>query len=449
VSAGFWTLDRVADALGAGPRGQRRLTRVVTDSRTLEPGDVFVALRGENFDGHDFLPEAVARGAGAVVVSQLPAEARLGIPIYQVPDTLVALGELAGFWRRAWGKPIVAIAGSNGKTSTKDLTAAALSARLSVHATTGNLNNRIGLPLTLLGVPPHADIAVAELGTNVPGEIAMLRDIAAPDVAVVTCVAEEHLEGLGDLEGVLREEAAVYDGAALAVAPASQPEVVAEARARARSVIVAGLEGGDVRASSWEIGSDGIGRITVDEETVSPPVRGAHNLRNTMLALAVARACGVDLAAAARGIEAMAVPRMRAAWHELGRAIVINDAYNSNPGSARAAIEMLGAVTQRQRVAVLGTMRELGPRTAQYHEEIAKLALDAADVVAGIGDFAAPLEAARRDGRDVVTAADVDDLWLALKPHLASNAVILLKASRGIRLERLVPKLEEWAAGSA
>jgi UDP-N-acetylmuramoyl-tripeptide--D-alanyl-D-alanine ligase len=450
LSAGFWTLDRVAAALSGGPRGPRPLSRVVTDSRIVQTGDVFVALRGENFDAHDFLPEVVARGAGAAVVSQLRPEARLGIPLYEVPDTLVALGDLAAYWRRAWGKPIVAIAGSNGKTSTKDLITAALSSRLAVHATAGNLNNRIGLPLTLLSIPPEADIAVAELGTNVPGEIGMLRDIAVPDVAVVTCVAEEHLEGLGDLEGVLREETAVYDGVQLAVAPSAQPEVVAEARARAVSVVSAGLEEGDVRATRWEIGSDGLGSITIGEETVRPPARGAHNLRNTMLALAVARACGVEFAAAARGIEAMPVPKMRTAWHELGSAVLINDAYNSNPGSARAAIELLRAVTGgRQKVAVLGTMRELGARAAQYHEEIAKLALDAADVVAGIGEFAEPLQAARRDGRVVVTAEDVDELWVALEPQLAADAVILLKASRGVRLERLVPKLEEWAAGSA
>jgi UDP-N-acetylmuramoyl-tripeptide--D-alanyl-D-alanine ligase len=450
LSAGFWTLDRVAAALSGGPRGPRPLSRVVTDSRIVQTGDVFVALRGENFDAHDFLPEVVARGAGAAVVSQLRPEARLGIPLYEVPDTLVALGDLAAYWRRAWGKPIVAIAGSNGKTSTKDLITAALSSRLAVHATAGNLNNRIGLPLTLLSIPPEADIAVAELGTNVPGEIGMLRDIAVPDVAVVTCVAEEHLEGLGDLEGVLREETAVYDGVQLAVAPSAQPEVVAEARARAVSVVSAGLEEGDVRATRWEIGSDGLGSITIGEETVRPPARGAHNLRNTMLALAVARACGVEFAAAARGIEAMPIPKMRTAWHELGSAVLINDAYNSNPGSARAAIELLRAVTGgRQKVAVLGTMRELGARAAQYHEEIAKLALDAADVVAGIGEFAEPLQAARRDGRVVVTAEDVDELWVALEPQLAADAVILLKASRGVRLERLVPKLEEWAAGSA
>jgi UDP-N-acetylmuramoyl-tripeptide--D-alanyl-D-alanine ligase len=450
VSAGFWTPDRLAAALGRGPAGERRLGRVVTDSRTVQAGDVFVALRGENFDGHDFLPEVVSRGAGALVVSQLRAESRLGTATYEVPDTLVALGRIAGYWRRAWNQPLVAVAGSNGKTSTKDLIAAALSARMRVHATTGNLNNRIGVPLTLLAMPGDAAIAVVELGTSLPGEIALLREIARPDVSVVTCVAEEHLEGLGDLRGVLREESAVYDEADLGVAPAAQPEVVAEARSRARRVVTAGLDAGEVRATAWEMGADGRGSLTVEGVTIRPPLRGAHNLRNTMLAVAVARACGMTLEDAGRGIEAMTVPKMRTAWHDLGRAVLINDAYNANPGSTRAAIELLAAASAgRQSVAVLGTMRELGPRSAEYHAELARFAVDSADVVAGVGEFATALEQLRGGSAQVVTAGDVEELWPALKAHVSADAVILLKASRGVRLERLVPQLEEWAAGAA
>lgn len=450
MSSWFWTLDRLAAVLGDGPRGNRELPRVVTDSRVLQAGDVFVALSGENFDGHDFLPEVVGRGAGALVVSKLRSEARLGVPTYHVPDTLVALGRIATCWRRAWGQPLVAVAGSNGKTSTKDLIAAALGSRLEVHATTGNLNNRIGVPLTLLSIPPHAEVAVVELGTSLPGEVAILRDIAEPDVAVVTCVAEEHLEGLGDLAGVLREESAVFDGVSLAIAPAAQQEVVAQARARAKRTLSAGVEAGELRAERWEISPDGRGSITVDGVVVRPPLRGLHNLRNAMLALAVARECGISLDDAARGIEAMPLPKMRTAWHELGRAVLINDAYNANPGSTRAALELLaGAARGRQRVAILGTMRELGPRSADYHRELARAAVDSADVVAGVGEFVAALEGVRGGSSTVVTADDVGELWLALEPHLAADAVILLKASRGVRLERLVPQLEEWAARTA
>lgn len=450
MSLGFWGFDRLSRALGSGPKGPQRIRGISTDTRTLRERDVFVALRGENYDGHDYVPEAVARGAAAVVVSSVPRSARPGVAVYEVDDTLVALGKLGACWRRAWGGTLVAIAGSNGKTSTKDLAAAALGSRFTVHATAGNLNNRVGVPLTLLAMPPEAEVAVIEMGTSLPGEIAILREIACPDISVVTCVSEEHLEGLGDIEGVLREETSIYDGARIAVAPADQEAVVAAARARAHEVVSAGLDDGDLRASAWRIDEEGTGFLEVDGQPVRVPLRGVHNLRNTLLALAVARACGVPLFDSARGIAALPQPRMRTAWESYGRATVINDAYNSNPGSARAAIELLRAIPgPRQKVIIIGTMRELGLRSTEYHDQIAGLALKSADVVAGVGEFAPALERLPHDGTVVVTATEVDALWPALEPHLATDALILLKASRGVRLERIVPLIQAWAGRPA
>ena len=447
----FWTLDRVADALreqlrGAVPTDGRAIRAVTTDTRALQPGDLFVALRGERFDAHDFLAQAVASGAVALVVNDARRAATLGVPVFEVADTLVALGALGRYRRRAWGKPVVAVAGSNGKTTTKDLLRAALGAAFETHATTGNLNNRVGVPLTLLALPDDADIAVVELGTNMPGEVAILRAIAEPDAAVLTSIGEEHLEGLGDLAGVLREESAVFDGTPLAIVPSYQPEVGEAARGRAGRVIETGLDAGEPRAERWSIGADGLGEIVVDGVSVRPPVRGAHNLRNAMLAIATARALGVSMEEIARGIERMPVPSMRTAWQPLGRATLINDAYNANPASARAALELLaGAGDGRQRVVVLGSMRELGAAAERMHEEIARLAVEGpADVVAGVGDFVAPLERLGGGGR-VITAPDVDELWPKLERALKPDAVILLKASRGMRLERLVPHLERWA----
>lgn len=447
MTVAFWTLERIAAALGGGPGGQSPVRTISTDTRTISHGDLFVALKGETFDGHDHLAAAVERGAVALVVSTVPPGGALGVPVYQVPDTLVALGQLASYWRRAWGKPVIGVAGSNGKTSTKDLLRAALGSRLAVHATTGNLNNRIGVPLTILSIPRDSDIAVVELGTSLPGEVAILREIARPDIAVVTSVAEEHLEGLGDLAGVLREEAACYDGVEVGIAPAAQPEIVEEARARARSAVSAGLDDGDLRPVAWRIASDGLGEIEIAGVTVKPPLRGAHNLRNAMLALAVARSCGVTMEDAGRGIAAMPAPKMRTAWEQLGRATIINDAYNSNPGSARAAIDLVrGADASRQRVIILGTMRELGAGSAQCHAEIAGLAVaSGADIVAGIGDFADALASLPAGSARVVTADDVDALWPQLEPLLDPDTLILLKASRGVRLERLLPYLTTWA----
>jgi UDP-N-acetylmuramoyl-tripeptide--D-alanyl-D-alanine ligase len=467
-SAGFWTLDRIAAALHGGPAGghsappsrrgvldaNRRpgspvLRGVATDSRSVGEGDIFVALSGDRFDGHDFLSAATGRGAAAVVVSKPERAQGLGVPVFAVPDTLTALGDLARYRRRAWGKSVIAIAGSNGKTTTKELVRGALGAVFSVHATAGNYNNRIGVPLTLLGVPDAADIAVIEMGTNSHGEVALLRAIAEPDVALVTSIGEEHLEGFGNLAGVLAEETAVFSGDSLGIVPANDAALVAAARRRAQRVVAAGLGEGDLRASSWDAGggADAAGQMVVDGVPVQVPLRGIHNLRNAMLALAAARACGVSLADAAAGLRGVTGPPMRTAWTQLGRATVINDAYNSNPASARAALELLDAVGPgRQRVVVLGTMRELGPTGPALHAEIAGRALASRfDVIAGVGEFAPAFEAAGGADPRLLTARDIDELWPKLRERLAPDAVILLKASRGVRLERLVPPLTEWA----
>jgi len=429
------------------PRGTSNVPGITTDTRAIEPGYVFVALKGEHFDGHDFLETAAAAGAGGVVVSKAPTLGSLQLPVFQVNDTLIALGALARYWRRTWNNTVIGVAGSNGKTTTKDLIRAALGEEMSVHATTGNLNNRVGVPLTLLDIPSHAQCAVVELGSNIPGEVAILRDITEPQIAVVTSVAEEHLEGFGDLAGVLREETSVYDGVAVGVAPAAQPEIVEVAKRLAKRVVTAGLDAGDVRPKSWHIDADGRGTLDLDGVIVSPPLRGRHNLENAMLAIAIARESGVSDLSIASGIARMPVPKMRVAWETLGKATVINDAYNSNPGSARAAIALLdGLGDDRQRVVVLGTMRELGESADKLHDEISRLALaSGADVVAGIGDFANSLNRVSPGDKRVVTAGSPEELWWLLAPRLAPDAVILLKASRGVQLERLVPHLTTWA----
>ena len=450
----FWTMNRVADAIGPlspvnVPRGPSVFGRVSTDTRTIEPGDLFVALTGENFDAHDFLEAAVGKGATGVVVSRVDAARDLGVPVYQVNDTLIALGALGTFRRRAWNKPVIGVVGTNGKTSTKELILAALGTVFEVHATQGNLNNLIGVPLTLLAMPDAADVAVVEMGTNQPGEVARLRAMVEPNVTVVTSVAEEHLEGLGDLAGVLREELAAADGVAVAIVPSSQPDVVAAARARAKRTVAAGLEDGELAPSAWRVDADGRGRLTVDGVDIHLPLRGVHNLRNAMLALAVSRELGVSIADAGRGIATMPVPPMRVNWEQHGMATLINDAYNSNPGSALAAIELLQhAGAGRQRVAVLGTMLELGPHAPRLHEEVARAALSeggGVELVAAIGEFAMALGRIAPDDPRVITANDVDDLWTKLSSRLAPDAVILLKGSRGMRLERLLTPISEWA----
>jgi UDP-N-acetylmuramoyl-tripeptide--D-alanyl-D-alanine ligase len=448
----FWTAERVADALSSAattnlPTPIMAFRRVWTDTRTIEPGDLFVALVGEKFDAHDFLQDAVSKGATGVVVSRVSTAKGLGVPAYQVSDTLVALAALGTYRRRAWGKPVVGVVGTNGKTSTKELVRAALGSMLEVHATTGNLNNLVGVPLTLLAIPDAADIAVVEMGTNQPGEIPRLRAIVEADVVVVTSIAEEHLEGLGDLEGVMREEMAATDRVPLAIVPASQPNVADAARSRAKHVTTAGLDAGDLTGTGASVDDLGQGHMTIEGVHVVVPARGIHNLRNAMLALAAARAAGVPIADAARGIAAMPVPPMRVNVERLGTATLINDAYNANPGSARAALELLNhAGRGKQRVAILGSMLELGPHTPRLHDEIAREALGSGiELIGALGEFGAAFgRLAPHDAR-VVTAGDTDALWAALSSRVAPDAVILLKGSRGMRLERLLKPIAEWA----
>ena len=456
----FWTLDRIGEALQGHaastlPTGAAKLTRVCTDTRSLAPGDLFVALAGEQFDAHNFLAEAVKAGASALVVSRMDIARELRVPVFHVKDTRAALGALGRYRRRAWKGTVVGVVGTNGKTSTKELIRAALGSTQRVHATHLNLNNLIGVPQTLLTIPDSAQVAVIEMGTNQPGEIAALRAIVEPDIVVVTSIAEEHLEGLGDLAGVMKEEMAACDGAPVAIVPAGQPDVVDEARQRARRVVAAGLEGGDLKVERWSVDAEGVGQLVTGGVTVSVPLRGAHNLRNATLALAVARELRIPLPDAARGIAAMPLPPMRSNVERLGKALLINDAYNSNPGSARAAIELLAhaggpEARGRQRVAVLGTMLELGPTAPRLHDEIARAALDGkVDLIAGVGEFALALQRVEAPADRIVTAPDAESVWPELSKRLQPDAIILLKGSRGVRLERLVPHLTSWSQAAS
>ena len=447
----FWTRDRVARALGVGPRGNGAFGRVWTDTRTVQRGDLFVALSGERFDAHDFLAQAVAAGAGGVVVSRPERAANLGVPVYVVAHTGRALAALGRFRRRVWNGPVVAVVGSNGKTTTKELLRAALGARLEVHASAANFNNLVGVPLTLLAIPDHADIAVVEMGTNQPGEIAALRAAAEPDIVVVTSIGEEHLEGLGDLAGVMREELSACDGVRLAVVPASQPEVAAAAAGRAGRVLTAGLDAGEFKPERWLVEAGGQGVLWVAGVEVRPPARGAHTLRNAMLALAVADACGVSMDDAARGMAMAEMPAMRGAVDAVGAALLINDAYNANPESTHAALQLLAQAGEgRQRVAVLGSMLEMGGHSARVHDAVARAALASpVELLVGIGEFADAFGRAGAPVSRVITAPDAASAWSALAPRLEPNAAILLKGSRGVRLERLVPVVAQWAGAES
>ncbi len=456
----FWTLTRLTAALdlhleGARPTGNELLRGITTDTRAIAAGDVFVALRGERFDGHDFLDIAVNAGVAALVVEDPSRAATSGVPVFAVGDTRVALGALAKYRRRAWPGTVISVAGSNGKTTTKELIAAVLANLGVVHATRGNLNNTIGVPLTLLALPDHASVAVVEMGTDHPGEIDALRRIVAADIAVVTSIGEEHLEGLGDLEGVLQEESSALDEVSLGIVPSAVPALVAESRRRATRTLTAGRSDADLAPTAWGLAENGNGWFDIGATRFTVPLPGAHNVENALLAVAVSQALGVDLDAAAAGLLRATVPGMRSALETCGEHLLLNDAYNANPGSMRAALDTLtGIASDRPKVAVLGSMLELGDASDALHDEIALRALESPLILIGaVGDFAGAFTRVLGRGRGqdisrVVVAPDVEALWPLIEARLPRAALMLLKGSRGMRMERLISYLSPIAEAS-
>ena len=448
-----WTDRAVQEALGLRHHDASdvEFSGVSTDSRTTREGELYVALVGERFDGHDFVADAVAAGARGAVVSRQVTEAGR-VTMYAVDDTLEALGALAGHRRRALPARVVGITGSVGKTTTKDLAAAALASSLRVHVTRGNYNNRIGLPLTLLAAPVDSQVVVAEMGTNEPGEIAMLAAIAEPDVAVVTTIGESHLEKLGSIEGVLREKLDLLRGLApfgRAVVGDVPPELPKEARRVVPGVRVAGWgedADADLRPEQIEVDHWGHYGFAWRGSRVSLGIPGRHVVTDALLALAVAEAEGVEPRDAASGISTVRPGGMRGEVRRVGDLTLLMDCYNANPPSVRAALDLLEAHGDAaRRVAILGSMLELGPRTAQLHRDVLADALGRGfDLVVATGEFARAardLDAANRS--DVVVHDDPEAAYALSRERLEGSETILLKASRGVALERLESRFRE------
>lgn len=448
-----WNDAMVREALGLGQGNATMVyTSVSTDSRTIDPGSLFVALKGERFDAHNFLADVAAKGAAAAVVTHIPDTARQDFTYYQVPDTLSALGQLARYRRRKLAAKLCAVTGSNGKTTTKEILKAMLSARYRVHATTGNLNNLIGVPLTLLAASDDTEIIVAELGTNTPGEIAQLARIVEADAAVVTAISEEHLEGLGDLRGVLEEETALLpslpkDG--LAVVADEPPELAEVARKKAARVRVAGWSGradGELHADHVDLDENGNVTFEWQGRSVHVPLRGRHNARNALVALGIALHWGVTPDAALATLVELKPAKMRGELQEMGGARVIVDCYNSNPASLSAAVDLLSSMPHAgKRVAVIGSMLELGPASAEIHERAAQeIVASKADVIVATGAFAGAFERmAQPVGERIIVEEDPIEAYEQLRKRLRGDELILLKGSRGVALERLLPRLAE------
>lgn len=439
-----WPEAAVREALGLPPNGRDRVfSEISTDTRRVGRGALFVALAGERFDAHDFLPQAAAAGAVAAVV-RAGTPPVPGLDLLPVADPLHALGRLARARRRAVRGPVVAVTGTNGKTSTKEMLAAVLRTRYATHATRANLNNLVGVPLTILEAPDETGALVVEAGANLPGEIARYREIIEPDLTIVTNAVEGHLEGFGSLEGVLAEKLALTDGVPVAVVGVEPPALAEGARRRARRVITAALAGADLVPTAVRIGDDAHPIIEVGGVRFRLGIRGVHQADNAMRVWAVVRELGLDPAAAAAALEDCSLPGGRGELVVLGPVTVLNDSYNANPQSFRSAIATARALRGGRRlVFVAGTMRELGARAAELHRAIADALVELdPDLLAAVGEFVPALERhAAALGERLVTAPDAPTLAPQLAERIEAGDLVVLKASRGVALERILPAL--------
>jgi len=444
-----WSLSQIAAAVNGRLVGADvTVEGVSTDTRAIAKGALFIALAGERFDAHDFLDQAMAAGAGALLVAdagKLPA----GVSAVVVDDTRLALGRLAAAWRARFALPVIAVTGSNGKTTTKEMIAAILKVAhgAAVLSTRGNLNNDIGLPLTLLGLSAAHRAVVIEMGMNHPGEIAYLAPIGAPTVALVTNAQRAHLEGMGDLDEVAREKGSIFTGLpADGVAVINADDAYAgywRGVAAGRPVRSFAIDGaadvvGKVRQHGLETAID----LSAPEGEVHIALRipGRHNAGNAVAAAAACLAAGVPLAAVAAGLESFygVKGRLQRRAGKLG-AEILDDTYNANPDSVRAGIDVLASTIGRK-LLILGDMGEIGEACAQYHDEIGGYAKSqGVDLLFALGE--ATKAAVRNFGDGARHFCHVDKLIAAADKELGPDTTVLVKGSRFMKMERVADAL--------
>jgi UDP-N-acetylmuramoyl-tripeptide--D-alanyl-D-alanine ligase len=439
-------------ALVAGDLGIP-ITGVSIDSRTLGVGEAFLAIQGHRLDGHAFLGEAAARGAACMVVQALPDDVPASVPLVLVEDTTQALGRLAAWHRGRFTIPVVAVTGSNGKTTTKELTAGVLSTRWNVLKPERSFNNQWGLPLTLLQLGPEHQAAMLEIGSNAPGEVAALAALAAPTIGIVTTVAAVHTEFLGSLDGVREEKAGLVralgaDG--VAVLNADDARVAGMARDTRARVVTYGRSGtAHVRAVGDLVDDERGLAFTIEtagvRQAVTLALAGRHNVTNALAAAAAGIALGLPLGDIARGLAAVHPVAGRCVWRQAGAVTILDDTYNASPTSVRAALDTVAAHRRGRRViVVLGDMLELGAITDDAHRDVGRAVAGLpADELVGVGRaMQAAVEAAREAGlAEARHLTTFEDTVAHLLKRLTAGDLVLVKGSRGMRMERVVDAL--------
>jgi UDP-N-acetylmuramoyl-tripeptide--D-alanyl-D-alanine ligase len=455
-------LSRIAEFVGAAEKESARLAEgdalaqgYSIDSRTVQPGEIFFAVKGERLDGHDFVEQALSRGAVAAVVRKDQVERYANDSrLLAVDDTLVALQTLATAVRKIWSKTAIGVTGSMGKTTTKEAMAHLLATKYRVHRTRGNFNNHFGLPLGLLTLEPEYDLAVVEMGMSHAGEIAALARIALPNEAVVTNVAPVHLESFDSIAGIARAKYELVEAlpsGGTAVLNADDEYVSQFGRDFQGKVVLFGLKStADVRAENIEsLGAEGTSFDLVsragseDRQAVHSPLLGKHNVYNVLAAAAIALEHGIAPSEIAAALPSLAPADKRGQVVQVGNIAVLYDCYNSSPRALMAAADTLAAMPGQRRIVVAGEMLELGDRGDELHRECGRyIAGGKFDVLLGVRGLAKPMvEAAREAGMAAEFVATPEEAgeWLARETR--DGDVVLLKASRGVKLEKA---LETW-----
>jgi len=445
-------LSQVAQFAGASlssGEGTVVIEKVSTDSRTIKRGELFVALRGENFDGHNFVESAAKSGAaGAIVESNWKGNVPKNFALIRAKDTLQAYQQLAANYRRSLTLKVLAITGSNGKTSTKDFVASVLSRKFRVTKTEGNFNNHVGLPRTILEATSKDEVAVWEIGMNHPGEIAALSQIAAPDAAIITNIGIAHIEFMGSREAIAKEKGALTEAVGpegTVILNADDPfseEIAAHARAK---VMFAGTIGGTVRAIEIRQSADG-SEFTILESAhrcrAQLPVPGLHMVQNALLAVAAGRAFGLSIEECAAGLATAPLTKARLQIKEIAGVQFLDDSYNANPDSMKAALRTLVELdADGKRIAVLGEMRELGDESERGHREVGETAATlGVDHLITIGDTAKVIaQGARAAGMEKVSAVQSTGEAAELLGEIAAPGdLVLIKGSRLARTEDVI-----------
>ena len=454
-----FTLDEIVSSVKGKvlEKVKTEFSDIVTDTRKLAEGVLFVALKGERFNGETFAKEAIEKGAAGVLVSSDYEYAEsLGGTVIQVEgDTQTAYQQIAAFWRRKFAIPVITITGSNGKTTTKDLTASVLGAKFNVLKTQANFNNEIGLPLTLLNMQESHDVAVVEIGMRGLGQIAALAPVAGPNIGIVTNVGETHMELLGSMENIAKAKGelveAIPSGGTVILnndnpyvakmAEKCQPDV---------KVVTFGIEeNADIKASDIE----NLGRETKFKCTLSKngeakefvlPMAGRHNVYNSLAAIAAGVVLGLSYEEIAKGLGQLEMSKMRFEYKQVGEYTVINDAYNASPMSMEAALNTIGEVATGRTVAVLGDMLELGENEVELHRNVGrKVPSSGISLLIAYGKLGKHIaEGAREKGMtEVLEALSHEEAAELLHKNLKSGDTILFKASRGMKLEKIIDLL--------